>query len=107
MSERGDAITMNDKTRHPTNAATTKTEPVPDLPDTGLETDRREPTRVGWSTEPTAVFDVTGLNVYYGDFCAVRHVDLPILENQITALIGPSGCGKSTVLRCFNRMNDL
>lgn len=53
------------------------------------------------------VFDVAKLNVYYGSFQAVRDVDLPIRQNEITALIGPSGCGKSTVLRCFNRMNDL
>ncbi|MCI0636111.1 MAG: phosphate ABC transporter ATP-binding protein PstB [Actinobacteria bacterium] len=53
------------------------------------------------------VFDVEDLSVYYGDFRAVRNVTLPILKNQITALIGPSGCGKTTVLRCFNRMNDL
>lgn len=53
------------------------------------------------------VFDVKGLNVFYGDFKAVRDVDLPVRQNEITALIGPSGCGKSTVLRCFNRMNDL
>jgi phosphate transport system ATP-binding protein len=53
------------------------------------------------------VFETRGLGVFYGDFRAVQDVDLPILANQITALIGPSGCGKSTVLRCFNRMNDL
>jgi phosphate transport system ATP-binding protein len=47
------------------------------------------------------------LDVYYGDFWAVRKTTMDIPRNQITALIGPSGCGKSTVLRCFNRMNDL
>ena len=47
------------------------------------------------------------LNVFYGDFHAVKDVNLKIEKNKITALIGPSGCGKSTVLRCFNRMNDL
>ncbi len=47
------------------------------------------------------------LNVYYGDFHAVRDVTMNIERNKITAMIGPSGCGKSTVLRCFNRMNDL
>jgi len=47
------------------------------------------------------------LNVFYGDFQAVKDIDLKIEKNKITALIGPSGCGKSTVLRCFNRMNDL
>jgi phosphate transport system ATP-binding protein len=45
--------------------------------------------------------------VYYGDFRAVREVELSIRQNEITAFIGPSGCGKSTVLRCFDRMNDL
>ena len=53
------------------------------------------------------VFVTTGLHVYYGEFLAVRGVDLDIAQNEITAFIGPSGCGKSTVLRCFNRMNDL
>jgi phosphate transport system ATP-binding protein len=55
----------------------------------------------------SVVFDVEGLSVWYGDFRAIRDVDLPILENEITALIGPSGCGKTTFLRCLNRMNDL
>ena len=53
------------------------------------------------------VFDVRGLNVFYGDFRAVRDVDVRIARKEITAFIGPSGCGKTTVLRCFNRMNDL
>jgi phosphate transport system ATP-binding protein len=53
------------------------------------------------------VFETTDLAVYYGDFRAVRDVDLEIRQHEITALIGPSGCGKSTVLRCFDRMNDL
>jgi len=53
------------------------------------------------------VFDVSDLSVYYGDFRAVRDVNMLIKRKEITALIGPSGCGKSTVLRCFNRMNDL
>ena len=47
------------------------------------------------------------LEVYYGNFHAVKDVNLGFRPNKITALIGPSGCGKSTVLRCFNRMNDL
>jgi phosphate transport system ATP-binding protein len=47
------------------------------------------------------------LSVYYGDFRALKGIDLPVRRRQITALIGPSGCGKSTVLRAFNRMNDL
>jgi phosphate transport system ATP-binding protein len=47
------------------------------------------------------------VNVYYGDKHALKHVDLDINENEVTALIGPSGCGKSTFLRCLNRMNDV
>jgi phosphate transport system ATP-binding protein len=54
-----------------------------------------------------AIFELEDLNVYYGDFRAVRDVGMTVRQNRITALIGPSGCGKSTVLRCFNRMNDL
>jgi len=53
------------------------------------------------------VFDVSALSVFYGQFRAVRDVNMLIKRNEITALIGPSGCGKSTVLRSFNRMNDL
>jgi phosphate transport system ATP-binding protein len=47
------------------------------------------------------------LNLFYGDFQALKDVNLQVAERRITALIGPSGCGKSTLLRCFNRMNDL
>jgi phosphate transport system ATP-binding protein len=57
--------------------------------------------------ERAPIFELQGLNVYYGAFRAVKDVDMTIRQNRITALIGPSGCGKSTVLRCFNRMNDL
>ncbi len=53
------------------------------------------------------VFTVSDLSVFYGDYEAVRGVDMVIGRREITAMIGPSGCGKSTVLRCFNRMNDL
>jgi phosphate transport system ATP-binding protein len=61
----------------------------------------------GLDDDAPVVFDVAGLSVYYNDFLAVRDVDIPVRQHEITALIGPSGCGKSTVLRCFNRMNDL
>ncbi|MEM9132206.1 MAG: phosphate ABC transporter ATP-binding protein PstB [Actinomycetota bacterium] len=51
--------------------------------------------------------EIRDLEVYYGDFRAVRDVNMAVRENEITAMIGPSGCGKSTVLRSLNRMNDL
>jgi|KBSSwiStaDraftv2_1062776.scaffolds.fasta_scaffold03716_8 phosphate transport system ATP-binding protein len=47
------------------------------------------------------------LNFYYGDFQALKGLNMEFRERQVTALIGPSGCGKSTFLRCFNRMHDL
>jgi phosphate transport system ATP-binding protein len=58
-------------------------------------------------TEQVPVFRTRNLAVYYGDFRAVRDVNLDVRGQEITAFIGPSGCGKSTVLRCFDRMNDL
>lgn len=51
--------------------------------------------------------ETQGLNLFYGDFQALKHVNISIQECSITALIGPSGCGKSSLLRVFNRMNDL
>ncbi len=57
--------------------------------------------------ELPVVFEVRDLSVFYGDFRAVREVNLDVKQHEITAFIGPSGCGKTTVLRCLNRMNDL
>ncbi|MDP2652825.1 MAG: phosphate ABC transporter ATP-binding protein PstB [Candidatus Omnitrophota bacterium] len=53
------------------------------------------------------IVETKNLNLYYGDFHALKDVTVDIRENYITALIGPSGCGKSTFLRTLNRMNDL
>lgn len=50
---------------------------------------------------------VKDLDLYYGDFQALKKVNMDIKKGQVTAFIGPSGCGKSTTLKCFNRMNDL
>jgi phosphate transport system ATP-binding protein len=47
------------------------------------------------------------VNLYYGNFQALRNINMEIPEQAITAIIGPSGCGKSSLLRLFNRMNDL
>lgn len=50
---------------------------------------------------------VENLDLFYGNFHALKSITLHITENDITALIGPSGCGKSTLLKSLNRMNDL
>ncbi|MDD7057766.1 MAG: phosphate ABC transporter ATP-binding protein PstB [Erysipelotrichaceae bacterium] len=50
---------------------------------------------------------VKDLDLYYGNFKALKNINIEIEPNEITAFIGPSGCGKSTLLRCLNRMNDL
>ncbi len=59
------------------------------------------------STPARAKLRTEKLNLWYGDFHALKEVSIEIAERRITALIGPSGCGKSTLLRSFNRMNDL
>ena len=50
---------------------------------------------------------VKDLNLYYGNFQALKNINMNVQKNSITAFIGPSGCGKSTLLKTFNRMNDL
>ena len=52
-------------------------------------------------------FEINNLNLLYGDFHALKNINMNIEKNQITAFIGPSGCGKSTFLKTLNRMNDL
>lgn len=52
-------------------------------------------------------FTVRNLELYYGDFHALKNINMVLPENEITAFIGPSGCGKSTFLKTLNRMNDL
>jgi phosphate transport system ATP-binding protein len=64
-----------------------------------------QPPQPSGDREP--VLNLKDISVFYGDYEAVRGVDMNIAANEITALIGPSGCGKSTVLRSLNRMNDL
>ena len=51
--------------------------------------------------------NVRNLNLYYGDFHALKNINADFPEKSISALIGPSGCGKSTLLKTLNRMNDL
>ncbi len=58
-------------------------------------------------TVAETVMELRNVHVFYGDYEAVREVNMPIAKREITAFIGPSGCGKTTLLRSFNRMNDL
>ena len=51
--------------------------------------------------------NIENMNLYYGDFQALKNINLQIHEKEITAFIGPSGCGKSSLLKSLNRMNDL
>ena len=57
--------------------------------------------------ETTIMVEAKSINFYYGDFHALKNINMKIKANTVTAFIGPSGCGKSTFLRLFNRMNDL
>ena len=56
---------------------------------------------------PPAKITIRDLDFYYGDFQALKNINIDIPEKKVTAFIGPSGCGKSTLLRTFNRMYDL
>ena len=59
------------------------------------------------TTEFGQNISVKNANLWYGDFQALKNINIEIPERKITAFIGPSGCGKATFLKCFNRMNDL
>jgi len=62
---------------------------------------------IGGQSNGALAIEARDLNLYYGNFRAVKNVNLSIEKQKITAIIGPSGCGKSTMLRSFNRMNEL
>jgi phosphate transport system ATP-binding protein len=53
------------------------------------------------------IAEIKNLSFWFGEKKVLNSINLPIYQNQITAMIGPSGCGKTTLLRCFNRMHDL
>ncbi len=58
-------------------------------------------------TNPKPKIDVSNMDLYYGDFHALKSIDIAFPTGEVTAMIGPSGCGKSTLLKSLNRMNDL
>ena len=100
MSESGDRMDTTD---------VAKVDPAPSQSEPGEVSLTVKAARLNKEEEAQreVVFDVHDAGVFYGEFQALRDVSLPILKNQITALIGPSGCGKTTFIRCLNRMNDL
>jgi len=57
--------------------------------------------------EKKLVYDTRNLNLWYGDNHALKDINLPVNENEVTAIIGPSGCGKSTYIKVLNRMIEL
>ena len=61
---------------------------------------------VGDYTVKDARMECRGVDVYYGEKRAIKHVSLDVGKREVVSMIGPSGCGKSTFLRCLNRMND-
>jgi len=63
--------------------------------------------KVEFPVDERAKLSVRNLNFYYGNFQALKNINLDIPENKVTAFIGPSGCGKSTLLRTLNRMFEL
>ena len=63
--------------------------------------------QVAFDFEREKVVEVKDLDLYYGEFKALKKVAVTMQKNEITAFIGPSGCGKSTLLKTLNRMNDL
>ena len=71
------------------------------------ETEAVKIKRYSMENAKVPVISAKNLNLWYGDFKALKHISLDVGEREITALIGPSGCGKSTFLKTLNRMNDL
>ena len=62
-------------------------------------------TQINFERNPKIIAE--NYNLFYGDFQALKEINVEVPENSITSMIGPSGCGKSTFLRSFNRMNEL
>jgi phosphate transport system ATP-binding protein len=89
-------------TGSPTSEETAHMADAVDTPDTAVSAPPVVP-----STGPDNRIVVEDLNIYYGDFLAVRDVNMVIEPRSVTALIGPSGCGKSTFIRSLNRMHEV
>jgi phosphate transport system ATP-binding protein len=89
----------------PDEAATDSGTGIPE--ETVAKTPADDSTATAPAPAPSGALAVKDLNVYYGQFRAVRDVTLDIRPRAVTAMIGPSGCGKSTFLRTLNRMHEV
>jgi len=72
-----------------------------------MKENKKKELEISTEIETSIVAQATNLNLFYGDFHALKNINFEVYKNSVAALIGPSGCGKSTFLRLFNRMNDL
>lgn len=71
------------------------------------ETKNATSSNINTPTEKKMVYHTKNLNLWYGEDPALKNINLPIYENEVTAIIGPSGCGKSTYIKTLNRMVEL
>ena len=72
-----------------------------------MKEDKKEKKELPNQNQPEVIIETANINLFYGQFHALKNINFQAYKNTVTALIGPSGCGKSTFLRLFNRMNDL
>jgi phosphate transport system ATP-binding protein len=72
-----------------------------------MKEDKKKDMEITSESKLVTIAEAQNLNLFYGDFHALKNINFEVHKNTVAALIGPSGCGKSTFLRLFNRMNDL
>lgn len=72
-----------------------------------MKENKKKEDEVTVDARQSIIAQASHLNLFYGDFHALKNINFEVYKNTVAALIGPSGCGKSTFLRLFNRMNDL
>ncbi len=58
----------------------------------------------GGRQQPPAVIELTDVHKWYGNFHALKNIDITVRKGEIIVVCGPSGSGKSTLIRCINRL---
>ena len=79
---------------------------VKKAPETGEQKEKKDPLDIFDFSGENAI-TVKDVDLYYGEFQALKKINMEMPKYKITAMIGPSGCGKSTLIKTLNRMNDL